>query len=459
MLLIGLLLLTGLVSCDKDFLEIRPDKALVVPQNLSDFQALLDNVSNTTGSGIFNSSPGLNSIADGNFSTTNAALPIIEKNTYLWAPDLYGGATSKDWNDPYQQVFYANVVLDGLEKLVPDDQEKSSYNQVKGTALFFRAFAFYNLLQQFCSVYIPAGNNTEMGIPILLKSDVNQHYSRGTLAQSYQQVLKDLLAAAALLPSQSELKTRPDQLAAKAMLSRVYLNMGAYPEALQYANEVLKVNGKLLDYNNLTANATNATNPFPKTVPLNNNPEVLFYSAMLSYSFTTSTLTSLDADLFKSYALTDLRRAVFYMDRGKEIVNFKGHYTGDTKPFTGLATDELYLIRAECYARAKDVDKAITELNALLINRYAKNNFSPLSAADPAAALALVLSERRKELVARGIQWGDLKRLNLDNNSAKKLTRTFAGQTYVLLPNDQKYVFPIPDNEIALSGIPQNPRD
>jgi hypothetical protein len=37
-------------------------------------------------------------------------------------------------------------------------------------------------------------------------------------------------------------------------------------------------------------------------------------------------------------------------------------------------------------------------------------------------------------------------------------TRTVAGITHTLLPNDNRYTWPIPDNEITLSNLPQNPR-
>lgn len=455
---LALALVTGFFSCTKDFLDVKPNKALVVPVTLTDFQALLDNASNTTGSGVFNSSPGLNSIADGDYTTTSTALEVLEKNSYLWAPDIYEGAATADWNDPYQQAFYCNVVLDGLQKIKPAFNEQGTFNQVKGTALFYRAFAFYNLAQQFCMPYSSASSGDEMGIPILLSSDVNQKYNRGSLEQSYRQMISDLLEAATLLPAQSALKTRPDQLAAKAMLARIYLAMGKYTEAESYANAVLTVYDELIDYNNLTINATSATNPFPKSIPVNSNVEVLFYSAMINYGFSTSTLTNVATDLYASYNPNDLRKSVYFVSRGPGVFNFKGNYTGSTKWFSGLATDELYLTRAECLARKNQVTAAMADLNALLIKRFLKNNFNPLTAADQDEALALILMERRKELVSRGLRWGDLKRLNQDSRFTQKLTRIFAGQTYTLSADDKRYAFPIPDNEVLLGGIPQNKR-
>ncbi len=70
-----------------------------------------------------------------------------------------------------------------------------------------------------------------------------------------------------------------------------------------------------------------------------------------------------------------------------------------------------------------------------------------------------ILEERRKELPFTGqLRWEDLRRLNKDQRFAKILVRTIAGNEYQLLPNSKRYVFPIPDIEIELSGIPQNER-
>jgi hypothetical protein len=56
------------------------------------------------------------------------------------------------------------------------------------------------------------------------------------------------------------------------------------------------------------------------------------------------------------------------------------------------------------------------------------------------------------------LRWIDLRRLNTDSRYAVTLTRNLNNQIYTLPPNDQRYVLPIPDLEIKLSGIEQNPR-
>ena len=136
----------------------------------------------------------------------------------------------------------------------------------------------------------------------------------------------------------------------------------------------------------------------------------------------------------------------------------KRSYNGSgVTPFTGLAVDELYLIKAECLARVGEVGEAMKVLNSLLVYRFPPDKFEPLQATDAADALATILLERRKTLVYRALRWDDLKRLNKEGANIT-LTRVLDGEVFTLPPNDPRYVFNIPDDEIAASGITQNRR-
>ncbi len=91
---------------------------------------------------------------------------------------------------------------------------------------------------------------------------------------------------------------------------------------------------------------------------------------------------------------------------------YKGSYTRSSTFFTGITTAEMYLISAECYARLNEVNKAMEQLNTLLVNRIRTADFIPVVAIDKTDALNMVLEERRKELIFRGLRWSDIKRYN-----------------------------------------------
>lgn len=456
-----LLLVTILSACKKGFLEQKQDMALLVPTTLADMQTLLDNV------GIMNQSPILPELAADDFQTSTAALQTFSavlRNTYTWQADLFeGSANPTDWAVLYQQVFYANVVLDGMDKISTNAANQQEWNAIKGAGLFFRSHAYYHLLGEFAKPYHAPTAGTDLGLPIRLTADVNDWPARPGLQQNYDQLIDDLKAAAELLPLTVSYKNRPSRAAALGMLARIYLEMGDYPNTLSYAEEALKINAKLIDYNIISANPTSGIRPFPIVLP-NQNDEVIFYSAMPSNSYQSGavgSLTTADPKLLQSYESSDLRRTLYFVNRTSGMVNFKGSYSGalsGSSFFSGVATDELYLIRAEAHARLNDKDKALADLNSLLIKRYKTGTFSPRTAENAETALKLVLTERRKELVGRGMRWRELRRLNLEERFAVTLAKSYNNENITLLPNAIRYIFPIPDAEVSLMGLVQNER-
>lgn len=443
-----------IAACKKGFLDQRPDKALLVPQTLADFRALLDNIN------IFNRTPGLTGIADGDSYTPDAGWKAwaqdAERNSYTWAPDIFVNSTATDWALPYQQVFYANVVLDGLQNLPPDQQATAGYLEIKGIALFNRAFAYFSLAQQFAPTYNEASAATDPGLPLRLTADVTRREQRSSVRDTYALIFSDLAAARGMLPLRSDYRTRPTLAALYALLARIDLSVQDYEKAGRYADSCLQLRPALLDYNTLSAAATR---PFPPALPNGSNEEVIWYSAAVAYSFATSASQTLtDSVLYRSYAPDDLRGTVLFRTMPGSNGKFKGSYTGAIPLFTGLATDEMYLIRAECRARKGDVNGAMADLSTLLQKRWRTSTYTSRATSSQDDALGMVLQERRKELTGRNQRWSDLRRLNSDPRFRVTLNRSIDGVAYTLEPLSPRYVYPIPPDELKLNPLVQNPR-
>ncbi len=435
-----LILSTNVFLCScKEYLEIKPNKALLVPTTAADFQALLDNT------GIMNVAPYLNCIANDDQHTSDSYLqstnPLV-RNSYIWANEVYEDIPVSDWSIPYEQIFYANIVLAGVEKL---NESEAITLRLKGSALFFRAMAYYNLCQTFTKPFEESTSGSDSGLPLRLIDDVNDRPSFSNLKQVYHQILNDLSEASKLLPDQTDYKSRPTKAAAFALLSRVYLTMGDYNNVILSANSCLSRHDKLIDYNDLIFSTNN---PFPVSLP-NRNDEVIFQAQLIATAyFAIANSNQIDLDLYKSYEDEDLRKAMFFRDRGNDVITFKGNYSGSTAVFAGLAVDEVYLNRAEAYARIEDFDKAAQDIDNLLKMRWEENSYAPVVTRDKEELLKFILTERRKELVYRNMRWADLKRLNKEPAFAKQLTRTVNGQQIVLSPEDKRYIFPIPNEEL-----------
>lgn len=448
------------VSCKNEFLDAKPRTDILTPQTLDDYRSLLDNVTELY------STPALGHLAADEYqyisdqtwlSTPGAGAK--ERNSYIWAKDIYEGETSiPDWNAPYKTVFYANNVLNGIEKI--SKQPLAEYNQIKGWAYFLKAWAYFNLVNTFAKNYDETTAGSDLGIPLRNTADIDQISQRATVEESYNQILSDFKISAGLLPStfQQANRNRPSKSSAYAAIARVYLCMNKYPEAELYADSSLSIYSQLQDYNTIS---TTAAIPFSDP-----NIESLFYSTFSSAYFITKTVATnstnaikVDPVLISLYDTNDLRLPIFFAKNTLGNYYKKRTYGGAVgDPFSGLATDEVYLIKAECLARRNQVNLAIDLLNQLLRKRY-KNTvpYVPITAVSQQQAVDVVLLERRKELVFRGIRWLDIKRLN-KIGAGITLKRTVQGTQYTLEPNDLRYALPIPDDEINLSHLVQNPR-
>ncbi|MES2456266.1 MAG: RagB/SusD family nutrient uptake outer membrane protein [Bacteroidota bacterium] len=445
-------------SCKKEFLDTKPSSSIVTPTTLAELQSLLDytNYMNKTGA-----LPQLSS--DEYFIVSQSAYDAIitetAKNAYLWKKDIYGGETQiVDWNQLYRAVFYSNSVLDQVIKTQISSSMKTEWDNLKGSALFFRCFAYYDLARNFCPVYNSATAANDYGLPLKLKSGVDEVTQRASLKSTFEQILGDLNLSSMLLKDAAPTNShnRPSQAAVYALLARIYLYMGDYENAAKSAEQCMGIYANLQDYNSIS---TTSATPFSYS-----STETIFYSTqVIAYSNTSGYTTSntsigVDPELLALYATDDLRRLIFFGKNSLGNFNMKrGYLGGGNYAFTGLATDEILLIRAECAARKGDAATAVADLNLLLSKRFKTGKFTPLSASTPPEALTLVLTERRKELAWRALRWSDLKRLNRDGSNIT-IKRNLNGQEYTLAPNSPLYVFPIPNDEIQLSGISQNPR-
>lgn len=440
-------------SCKKGFLEVKPDKSILVPQTFTDLQSMLDNTA------VMNITPALQVISADEFYTESAIWATFinpsERNSYIWQDDLYEGRTIGDWNTPYRQIFYANIVLGQLSEIEKINQDPR-ISAMRGAALFYRAFAYSQLVQLFCPQYISATAKSELGLPLRLSADVNERPQRSNLSQTYDQILNDLKDSRQLLPERVAYKSRPSKQAAYALMARVYQTMGEHDLASEAAEQALRLNSKLIDFNSLTANLQDESNPFPAVLPYGNE-EVIYYAGSLGYSFLGRNIF-VEKEIMDSYGLDDLRKPLYFFDWKNGKFTLKGHYGGSTGNFFGLAIDELYLIKAESAARAGEIGITLSTLNSLLVKRYKTGKFINYSINNISELLGVVLLERKKTLIQRGLRWSDLKRLNLDAATQTTITRILNGRSFVLSPNDLKYTFPIPDDEINAGGLEQNKR-
>jgi starch-binding outer membrane protein, SusD/RagB family len=437
-----------LFSCSK-YLEKKTDKSLSEPSSLKDLQAMLDH-----GSIMNDQAP-----SSGEASSDNHYLPIASFNSmdemsrraYVWENYEYSSYPN-DWSYLYDVVNVANICLEKVETIERTSLNSSNWGNIKGSALFFRAQSFLSGVWAFCKAYDVNTSNQDYGMTLRLTPDFNMPSTRATIAESYDRIIRDLKDALPLLPATPTHVMRPSQGAAYGLLARTYLSMRIYDSAYKYADLCLQLKSDLMDFKTMS-NLTGTSSPFIRT-----NPEIIFSNISSVYMFlgVAPATGRVDTTLYNSYNDADLRKKAYFRSLAPGF-SFKGSYSGSRSLlFVGLATDEMFFIKAECAARLGKRDEALTILNKVMLNRWDKT-FIPFTSSSAEEALSIILRERRKELIYRDLRWIDIKRLNKEGANIV-LTRKIEQQIYQLSPNENRYALPLPSPIVSLTGMPQNPK-
>lgn len=457
LLLATILSVTGL--CCRKQLEEKPNSIVLEPTTPIELQGLLDNVD------IFSYGHALGILsADELFFQPgyyDKSLSTSERNAYTWQQNIFDpGEVPFDWARFYQQIYYANIVLERINTLLSYANNDSYLKRIKGDALFKRAIAHFQLLQLFAPGYAATSAATDLGIPLKLRSDEDEVIIRPSLQECYDQILADLVEAQKLLQVQPDPyhPNRASQVAASALLARVYLCMGSWQQSIDAAEAVIQRYDSLVNYNLLDSSLglpLQAANK--EIIYLLKAPDQSGQNALVLGLFATG--TNVDTNLIKLYGPNDRRLSLYFHQRTtSKTWTVRPGFTGTFIPFEGISISEVYLTLAESYAWLGKPDLALTRLEKLLRNRYTTNaNLNLPTANQPEAVLDRILTERKKEIPFRGLRWMDIKRLNRQNRTISQ-QRIVNGAIYTIAPNDPRYALPLPVPTVNKYQLQQNPR-
>nr|WP_295865781.1 RagB/SusD family nutrient uptake outer membrane protein [uncultured Chitinophaga sp.] len=475
------LLLFSLIftSCNK-MLDIKPVNRMM-PVTISDYESVL-----------LGGYPRVDYFMKTELMTDNvyANLNIIasaQKDLdlwFTWSPSKLADGVETDpyWGQLYTSIYYANTVLDNFDERQPASSEKELFETVKGEAYALRAWSYFYLVNYYAEPYGPATLKAH-GVPMpLTAKDVHQNTQnnvREPLEKVYMQIMSDLDQASALLAGKkSRNKFRFDASAVQALRARVNLFMGDYEKAISAASDVI-VNKPLSDMNNMQTRIDDKEDRYAFTGNVgvidggDYKNEILFFTggvANTNIYYHANYMFRPSQELFalcnRSTGGKDYRRYIFatFADmntnegkqNGPTLYNM---YAKQENPcyYIGLKVSEAYVIRAEAYARLKQKDKAVADINTLLLRRIRKGEFVALKANDftDETLLSRILEERRLETAFEGgLRWMDLRRLG-----KPALSHVYKnGQIYNLKQNDNRYLLQIPPSELNNSpSIPLNP--
>lgn len=420
----------GLASCS-GFLDEKPNKSILVPETSAEYEALIDSYA------VLNLSPIVPLILADDYWTTESNwqnYQAWQQNSYQWSPDPYlPDDISWDYMAMYRKVNIANVVLDKLKE--NPDWSVNDRNRLQGKALFWRAHAYFELAVLYLPLPGSPLDTDEYMVPVPSSADLNSFQEMSTASRVFAMVLEDLEDAIPLLLETTEYPTQPSRHAGYALLARIQLYLGNYPEAAASAEKVLDGQYSLLDYQELDSLAT-----YPVTVF--NSETILFTVMGVMSAVSGNNVAFVDTLLTEKYDSRDLR-SKFLFENNHGYTSFKGTYSGNHQLFTGIALDEVYLILAESYTRIGDRLDAVEYFNNLMEKRY--RNYVPIAAEE--INLSVVMEERRKSLLFRGQRWADLKRESYNDGVLRTVVRSAGGKDITLVTNPENLVMRIPLRE------------
>jgi hypothetical protein len=138
-----------------------------------------------------------------------------------------------------------------------------------------------------------------------------------------------------------------------------------------------------------------------------------------------------------------------------------GHTANDLKVFR---LSEIYFIKSECLVRTGDLAGAANLIRQVRQARSYTGGVVPLPVySNVSSAIADILLERRKELSFEGHRYIDLKRLGVDasvsgtDRNAQDAINSSATSPVNISNGDYRFTLPIPQAEINVNALSQNP--
>lgn len=503
-----LVILIGTASCKKEYLDRRPTN-----------QAAMEDVFNTI-SGAKAAVNGIHRMmyefgGDQHYEFGQPSINLMfdlmgedlipnRNGSHFNASYSFNAARGPDATGIYAFRFYyrminnANIIIANIDDVPAEQADKDN---VKAQALFYRAYAYYNLANMYMFTYAFGNMPTEfsgfysgsiIGAPCvpLYTEPTQVGEARATVGEVYTQMNADLDAAIALFESSGiprSDKSQIDIAVTRGLAARVALVQQNWPRAASMANTARQgypymVGTQLLSGFN---DVNNSEWMWGSSI---NSEQATSYASFISfmdkdaqgYASIHSQIIIRNALLNDNIDTTDVRKLQFTTrdqasQPGYPYVQYEQRKFKVRTPGTWLAdyplmrAAEMALIEAEALAQQGNTGGAKTILEELIQTR------DPEYTADASNTDALIKEiwlQRRIELWGEGFRFFDLKRQCAKFNGdyilgeneiglhrSGNFNSGVAGGTTDLQPSSQFWLFRFLSDEILRNqgGVVQNP--
>ncbi|GGB80335.1 RagB/SusD family nutrient uptake outer membrane protein [Dyadobacter sediminis] len=438
------LLVFALAGCQEEFLTVVPETALSSAtffKNEADFQQAVNGIYVPLRQ-MFNERAWVleEMHSDNTYYARNTLYGAVDptENVADFAVPTAGGVTANDnvlvqYRLNYQIIARANQVITSIDDIEFAEESK---NNLRGQALFLRAFAYFDLVRLFGKVPLhltPVAGREDAALPLSGTEEI------------YAQIEKDAQAASTMLRNKAKQEAgRATSGAAKTLLANLYLTQKKWAQVETLVKDVIANDGYSLmpDY----------ANAFSTTTANKNNQESIFeiqymegsagYNGNQIYRFLPSPITAAEIapitgtanpqptsqesnniptpDLIAAYEVGDKRKdaSIGYVTLSQALTENKTfpyikkyakthaqhNNTGQNWPVYRYA--EVLLFAAEAMNEQGKTTEAATYLNQV----RKRAGLAATTATSQVAMREAIFKERRVELAFENKRWFDLTR-------------------------------------------------
>jgi hypothetical protein len=433
------------------------------------------------GDDAFVSDNSVSAIVTGNFLSLTASGPFLGATgtntaflTGLYTDELKSIATSNTtavafytnnitndqsvyWSNLYSKIYAVNAAIEGIESTPAILYNK---NQWLGESYFTRALLYFTLVNFYGDAPLALTTNYQ----------VNSALPRSPQADVYQQMVKDLKQAQALLSDDykdgygtiTTARVRPNKAVATALLAKVYLYMKDWANAEAEATAILTNPVYRLSGLTQTFIADNGSNKETIWAIANKNDaradEYGFYNNGMPATITKDpavgyvVLAAMSDTLVRSFEPGDGRftswvRSTLYTGVTPNITYYFPNKYKSSAPGAErsvyLRMAEMFLIRAEARAQRSNLTGAASDIDSIRL----RAGLPVTTANSLPTLLAAIAQERKVELFTEySHRFYDMKRTEVIDGVMANIS-PMKGGTW----SHYKQLFPLPVNDLTLN--------